>query len=195
MIRKICGTLIMVVRDIWQRDKTKFAKLELKEEGFVTYEDNNKGRILGNGVIGNGSSFNIKNVLLVEGLKHNLISISQLCDKGFKVTFEPNNCLIYDACGSIVLIGKRVNNIYLLDLHHASFIIHFLLIKEDDTWLWHRRLCHIHMQHFNRLNRNSWLKDYQNSSLRSIKCVKHVIKKNRLRFLLNPKMLFQLKDL
>jgi len=52
--------------------KTKFAKLELKEEEFVTYGDNNKVRILGNGVIGNGSSFNIKNVLLVEGLKHNL---------------------------------------------------------------------------------------------------------------------------
>jgi len=27
-------------------DKTKFAKLELKEEGFVTYGDNNKGIIL-----------------------------------------------------------------------------------------------------------------------------------------------------
>jgi len=46
-------------------DKTKFAKLELKEEEFVTYGDNNKGRILGNGIIGNGSSFKIKNVLLV----------------------------------------------------------------------------------------------------------------------------------
>jgi len=57
-------------------DKTKFAKLELKEEGFETYGDNNKGKILENGVIGNGSSFNIKNVLLVEGMKHNLISIS-----------------------------------------------------------------------------------------------------------------------
>jgi len=68
------------------RDKIKFAKLELKEERFVTYEDNNKGITLGNGVIGNGSSFNIKNVLLVEVLKHNLINISQLCDKGFKVS-------------------------------------------------------------------------------------------------------------
>ena len=134
-------------------DKTKFAKLELKEEGFVTYGDNNKGRILGNGVIGNGSSFNIKNVMLVEGLKPNLISISQLCDKGFKVMFKPNNCLIYDAHGIIFLTGNRVNNIYLPDLHHASFSIHCLLTKEDDTWLWHRILCHIHMQHFNRLNR------------------------------------------
>ena len=108
------------------RDKTKFAKLELKEEGFVTYGDNNKGRILGNGVIGNGSSFNIKNVLLVEGLKHNLISISQLCDKGFKVMFEPNNCLIYDAHGRIVLIGKRVNNIYIYlicIMHHLTSIV------------------------------------------------------------------------
>jgi len=56
-------------------DKTKFAKLELKDEVFVTYGDNNKGRILGNGVISNKSSFNIKNVFLVEGMKHNLISI------------------------------------------------------------------------------------------------------------------------
>jgi len=67
--------------------------------------------------------------------------------------FEPNNYLIYDAHGRIVLIGKRVNNISLLDLHHASFNIHCLLTKEDDTWLWHKRLCHIEMQHFNRLNR------------------------------------------
>jgi len=100
-------------------------------------------------------------VLLVEGLKHNLISISQLCDKGFKVMFEPNSCLIYDACGSVVLIGKKINNIYLLDLHHASFIIYYLLIKEDDTWLWHKRLCLIHMQHFNRLNRKQLVEGLQ----------------------------------
>jgi len=74
-------------------------------------------------------------VLLVEGLKQNLISISQLCDKGFKVMFKPNNCLIYDAHGIIFLTGNRVNNIYLPDLHHASFSIHCLLTKEDDTWL------------------------------------------------------------
>jgi len=72
-------------------------------------------------------------VLLVKGLKHNLISISQLYDRGFKVAFEPNHYVIYDACGSIILIGKRVNNIYLLDLHHTSFNIYFLLTKEDDT--------------------------------------------------------------
>jgi len=67
--------------------------------------------------------------------------------------FEPNHCLIYDACGSIVLEGNRVNNIYLLNLHHASFNIHCFLTKEDDIWLWQRRLCHTHMHHLNWLNR------------------------------------------
>ena len=42
----------------------------------MTYDDNNKAMILGSGVISNGASFNIHNMLLVEGLKHNLISIS-----------------------------------------------------------------------------------------------------------------------
>jgi len=72
-------------------DKSKFAKLELKDESFMTYDDNNKGKIFGSGVISNEASFNIHNVLLVEGLKHNLISISQLFDKGYKVVFEPNH--------------------------------------------------------------------------------------------------------
>jgi len=33
-----------------------------------------------------------------------------------------------------VLVGKRVNNIYLLNLHHASNNIKYLFTK-DDTWL------------------------------------------------------------
>jgi len=49
-----------------------------------------KGKILGDGTISNGSSLNIKNVLLVEGFKNNLIIISQLCDRGFKIVFEPS---------------------------------------------------------------------------------------------------------
>ena len=34
----------------------------------------------------------IKNVALVDGLKHILLSISQLCDKGFNVIFDNLAC-------------------------------------------------------------------------------------------------------
>ena len=70
------------------RDKSKFMSLKAKEEGFVTYGDNNKGRILGVGNIGNSLTIFIENVLYVEGLKHNLLSMIQMCDKDFKIIFN-----------------------------------------------------------------------------------------------------------
>ena len=60
----------------------------------MTYGDNNKGKILGIGKIGTNPSTSIENVLLVDGLKHSLLSVSQLCDKGFLVSFDSYNCVI-----------------------------------------------------------------------------------------------------
>ena len=54
----------------------------------MTFGDNGKGRIIGLGSIGNNYSSLIENVLFVGDLKHNLLSINQLCDKGFNVIFE-----------------------------------------------------------------------------------------------------------
>ena len=65
------------------RDESKFAFLKRRKEGYMTFGDNGKGRIIEHGSIGNNSSSLIENVLLVDGLKHNILSISQLCDKGF----------------------------------------------------------------------------------------------------------------
>jgi len=76
-------------------DKSKLTDFVSKEGGYVPFGDNNKGRIMGEGNIGNQHKTQIKNVLYVDGLKHNLLSISQLCDKGFKIEFNKNCCLIY----------------------------------------------------------------------------------------------------
>jgi len=98
-------------------DLTKFTSLKLKAEGHVTYGDNNRGRILGRGIVGTGNSTTIENVLYVEGLKHSLLSISQLCDKGYKVNFKSNGCTISsDSSGKVLFTGKRVSNIYLLNI-------------------------------------------------------------------------------
>jgi len=107
------------------RDKTKFVNLLLKQEGHVTYGNNNKGKILGRGTIRDKNTFLIHDVLCVEGLKHNLISISQLCDKHYQITFKPNTCEIkLPKSQEVLLIGKRINNVYLLDiLHFASIVV------------------------------------------------------------------------
>ena len=75
-------------------DITRFSSLTLKSKGHVTYGDNNKGKILGVGKIGMPPSITIDNVLYVEDLKHNLLSISQLCDKGLKINFNKDTCIV-----------------------------------------------------------------------------------------------------
>ncbi|KAF1879740.1 hypothetical protein Lal_00039753 [Lupinus albus] len=58
-------------------EKSKFSVLTPRDKGYVTYGDNNKGRILGVGRISKPPSTTIEGVLYVEGLKHNLLSISR----------------------------------------------------------------------------------------------------------------------
>jgi len=120
--------------------------------GDVTYGDNNRGRILGVDDIGEIDNVIIKDVLLVEGLKHSLLSINQLCDKGYKITFEPNLCLITDSKSTeIVLVGKRINNVYMFNVSCITSSMNCLLTRNDKSWLWHRRLAHIYMHHLSRI--------------------------------------------
>jgi len=98
-------------------DASQLTNLKLRPARYVTYGDNNRGRILGVGDIGGNDKVIIKDVLLVEDLKHSLLSISRLCDKECKITFEPNFCLITDSkLTENVLVGKRVNNVYMLNV-------------------------------------------------------------------------------
>jgi len=75
------------------RDKEKFVDIVLKTSEFVTYGNNNKGRILRSGDSGNGSSILVQNALFIEDLKHTLLSISQPYDKGHNLYIKSLICL------------------------------------------------------------------------------------------------------
>ena len=102
-------------------DRAMFSTLKSKGRGHVTFGDNSKGKIIGEGSIGKTSSPIIKNVLLVEGLKHNLLSISQMCDKGNHVSFDKSYCTIKNSTDNTVLfVGHRDENVYIFDLLSLS---------------------------------------------------------------------------
>jgi len=69
----------------------------------------------------------------------------------YHVIFKPNSCEIcLPNSKEVMLIGKRINNVYLLYI--SSFCsIGCLLSKHDESWLWHRRIAHIHNNHLNKL--------------------------------------------
>ena len=75
-------------------DKSKFLSFTPIEGGHVTFGDNSNGKVIGKGRIGKSPNLYTDNVLFVKGLKHNLLSISQFCDKGSKVTFDSNYCIV-----------------------------------------------------------------------------------------------------
>ena len=77
-------------------DKEKFSNLEVKDGGKVIFGGKQKGKIIGQGKVSEDSSCSVDDVLLVEGLNYNLLSISQLFDKGWRVIFEHDKCKIYD---------------------------------------------------------------------------------------------------
>ena len=140
----------------------------LREGGYVTFGDNNKGRSMGEGNMGNQHKTQIKNVLYVDGLKHNLLSISQLCDKGFKIEFNKNWCLICEAKTDEVV---HIGNIYMLNIEHAYFHeLSGLVNKINDSWLWHCSTSHVNMHNLNHLVKKDLVIVFQNLSLRKYAC-------------------------
>jgi hypothetical protein len=49
----------------------------------------------------------ISNVLLAKILKHNLLSISHLCNNNYKVWFEKDPCIILNEISIIILMKKE----------------------------------------------------------------------------------------
>ena len=62
------------------------------EDGIITSGDDSKGKIIDIGNIKIDSSLLIEDIILVDRLKHNLLSISQLCDKSLRVIFDDSIC-------------------------------------------------------------------------------------------------------
>ncbi|EOY03432.1 Uncharacterized protein TCM_018491 [Theobroma cacao] len=78
------------------------------------------------GTIGKNASSYIKNVLFVSGLKYNMLSISQLCDKGLRVIFESLMCHVVDIkTNETLFIGNRQGNTYVVFLDLSSNNEHY----------------------------------------------------------------------
>jgi hypothetical protein len=117
------------------------------EYNKITFGDNSKGKVKGLGKIA------ISNVLLVESLNFNLLSVAQLCDLDLSCTFSPNDVIISSMKdNSVVFKGFRYGNLYLVDFSsNDASLSTCLFTKSSKGWLWHKWLGHISMNQLNRL--------------------------------------------
>ena len=135
-------------------DRSLFLTLTMKEGGTVGFGGNQTDKIIGSCTIGN-SSVSINNMWLVDGLGHNLLSISQFCDNGYDVLFFKNNCTVIKISDqSIVFKGKRRNNVYKINFSELTDQkVLCLLSMSDKKWLWHRRLRHANWRLISKLSK------------------------------------------
>ncbi|KAL8125391.1 hypothetical protein AgCh_012907 [Apium graveolens] len=86
----------------------------------------------------------IENVALVDGLKHYLLSISQITNRGYHVVFYDSHYeVLHNKSKKIVLIGYIHGNIYEARLHENLEKEATCLISRasvDESWNWHKKL-------------------------------------------------------
>ncbi|RDX80225.1 hypothetical protein CR513_39247, partial [Mucuna pruriens] len=122
-------------------EESMFQDLRPKKGGWVTFRGNQKGKIVGVGRIDKHPFLSIDNVLYVKGLKHNQLSISQLCDIRYDVSFNKGECIVKDYKGSIIYSTKRQNNLYQIDLEDlTNQNVTCLVSINDYQWMWYKKL-------------------------------------------------------
>nr|GEZ87648.1 retrovirus-related Pol polyprotein from transposon TNT 1-94 [Tanacetum cinerariifolium] len=143
------------------RDRSQLINFVQKFLGTVKFENDHVAKIMGYGdyKIGNVT---ISMVYFVEGLGHNLFSVGQFYDSELEVAFRQHTCFIHNLDGVDLLTGSRGNNLYTLslgDMMASSPICLLSKASKTKSWLWHRRLSHLHFGAINHLARQGLVRD------------------------------------
>jgi hypothetical protein len=86
----------------------------------ITFSNNKRGKVKGLGKIAISNDMSIFNVLLVESLDFNLLSIAQLCDLGFKCIFGSDDVEVVSVDGTnMIFKGFRHSSLYLVDFNDS----------------------------------------------------------------------------
>ena len=86
-----------------------FSELSECKAGSVVFGDGGKGKIIEKGTNDHPDLPFLLDVRLMQGLSANLISISQLCDQGYQVSFSKDRCNVLNSQNNVFLSGTRMS--------------------------------------------------------------------------------------
>jgi hypothetical protein len=139
-------------------DKNRFMTLNKERYGSISFGNDNSTIIIGRGTMKLGrKDVKARNVLLVQYMKHNILSVSQMCDQGHKILFDSQKCeMRKEGSRKLVSMARRTpNNIYVMnEIGNERWFVG----KENEIWLWHRRMGHINFDNLVKINRKKAVK-------------------------------------
>jgi hypothetical protein len=103
------------------KNKKWFSSLTpLSHKEYATFGDDKKGKILGTDVIKVNDFFILNDVTLVDKLRYNLLSVSQLVDADLSVLFHKLDSHVLDSSGSHVCDISCIGNVFQTDFSFAQ---------------------------------------------------------------------------
>jgi hypothetical protein len=108
-------------------DKDKVMSISKRKKGNVILENDEPGKIKYRGMVSlSNDKGDAQYILLVNGLKHNLLSTIQKCDRGSEEVFTSKECKVNVKLGQVVNKGIRTINDVDIESSPPS--------KEEDTY-------------------------------------------------------------
>jgi hypothetical protein len=104
-------------------DKKWFSSLTpLSHKEYVTFGDDNKGKVLHTGVIKVNNNFTLKDVTLMDKLRYNLLPDSQLVDADLDVLFHKSGSKVLDSRGGLVCGVSHIGKVFQADFFFCSIL-------------------------------------------------------------------------
>ncbi|GAU50842.1 hypothetical protein TSUD_232190 [Trifolium subterraneum] len=101
----------------------------------------------------NGNHTFVTDVLYVPTMKHNLLSLGQLIEKGFALSTKDKFLEVHDLNKKLVLKAPlSKNRTFKVNLQASEVQCFSSLITEDEKWLWHYRYGHLNFKSLNQLS-------------------------------------------
>jgi hypothetical protein len=111
------------------RNKKWFSSLTpLSHKEYVTFRDDKKGKVLGTDVIKVNDCFTLNDVTLMDRLRYNLLSVSQLCDADLSVFFRKSDSHVLDSSAKRVCDISHIGNIFQADFSFAQSSLMCLIL-------------------------------------------------------------------
>ncbi|TXG68966.1 hypothetical protein EZV62_003901 [Acer yangbiense] len=103
----------------------------------------------------------ISNVFYVPSLKHNLLSVGQLLQKGYNVIFKDDVCEIKGKDGGLIAkIKMTQNKMFPLNFSYGQSSCFNTMVK-DPSWLWHLRYGHLSFNSLSHMCQNHMEKSWK----------------------------------
>jgi hypothetical protein len=114
----------------------------------LSYGDKSSSKVLGFSKVIITPDVSLVNVMLVETIGYNLLSVRQLSTMGFATYFDVDFVVVmWSKTLKVAFIGHVENVLYVVDFSEEPTMSAICLIaKADVGWIWHRHLAHVNMR-------------------------------------------------